>query len=59
MMYGLVELLDCLDNHYYFILSRVRAPWTWGFSRCFAFCFACPMWGKDIMNIILFVIVII
>ena len=31
MMHGLVELLDYLDDHYYVVLSCVRAPWTWGF----------------------------
>ena len=43
MMHGLVELLDCLDDHYHFVLSCVRAPWTWGFFIWFAPCFTCPM----------------
>ena len=58
-MHGLVELLSCLADHYHVVLSRVRAPWMWGFFVCFAPCFAYPMEGKDIMNMILFVIVIL
>ena len=43
VMHGLVELLDCLDDHDHAVLSCVRAPWTWGFFVCFAPYFDCPM----------------
>ena len=42
-MRGLVELLDCLDDQHYVVLSCVHVPWTWGFFVCFVPCFAYPM----------------
>ena len=46
MIRGLVELLDCLDDHYHVVLSWVRGPWTWGFFVCFYALFHLPNVGQ-------------
>ena len=45
-MHGLVELLDCLDAHAHFVLSCVRASWTWGFFNLFCALFLLPNVGE-------------
>ena len=45
MIRGLVELLDCWDDHYHVVLSCVRAPWTWGLFMCLNAVFLLPNVG--------------
>ena len=45
MMRGLVDLLDCLDDQYHFVLSCVRTPWTWDFFNVFCALFRLPNVG--------------
>ena len=52
-MHGLVELLDCLDNQYHFLLSCVCALWTWGFFNVFCALFRLPNVGQGYNDITL------